>query len=225
MLPYPDLPANPAAVLGYSPSFIELEPTSPRLEFHASRYNAGLGSMNLTINSRDPAVRAALEATPSLSEATTRLGWDVGYGGEIRMEAVPFADVLQIMGVLYSLGFRFHSQLSNLQAQVQAYGVPPATQAAYDAFLRTATGFLQQVQALGLTPLGSRKGIRHVSNPRRALAVMHYTSAVLVTPDPHQANFVRITLRGLSRTDKLTLRTLAYDYFDQVGLRVQLYET
>ncbi len=54
---------------------------------------------------------------------------------------------------------------------------------------------------------------------------MHYASAVLVTPDPHEPNFVRVTLRGLSRTDKLTLRTLAYDYFGQAGLRVQLYET
>lgn len=224
MLPYLDLPANPAAVLGYSPSLIELDQPNPLLAFNAGRYNAALGSMELSIKSKDHTVRTALEAVASLADAIARIGWAVTDGGELRADRVPFDDVLQVMGILYGLGFRFHSQLANLQAQAEAYGVSPATQAAYDVFLGHASGFLQQVQSLMLTPLDSRKGIRQIAHPQRAVAVMHYSSAVFVTPDPHEPNFVCVTLRGLSRNDKLTLRTLAYDYFGQVGLRVQLYE-
>lgn len=71
MLPYSDLLANPAAVLGYSPSLIELDQPNALRDFQAGRYRAGLGSMELSIKSKDQTVRTALEAVASLAGAIT----------------------------------------------------------------------------------------------------------------------------------------------------------
>jgi len=222
---FPDQ-VNPAAVLGYSLPLIFAEQAAPLpvLDLDASRNNGGSGALDLNIMTPDPVFRQAIEAVPFLSALKENPRWNLSRFGSMTGK-VTYTEMLQLMAALYQVGVRFDSELANRQANAAAIGVPADVATAYRQFSLDATAFLQKVDALGLVALASRKGVRQVENPFRALALMHGSSAVMVNPDPFQAGYVHVTLRGcFFRTDALTLRALAYDHYEALGLRVQLFE-
>jgi hypothetical protein len=223
---------NPAAVAGYELPFIVADdppsggPTAEPL-FEAYRPIAHSGFMQVRVASTDPVFRQAAEAVPYFAAiAAASRQWQYPQFACFRADKVPYAQVLALMGELHRAGAVFDSELANRQARAAHAGMPADCRQAYDAFLRDADAFLQKAAQLGVQALVTRKGVREVVHPFRALALMHGSSAVLVTPDPYDAQFVQVTLRSqMWRADLLALRELAYRHYEGLGLRVQLTET
>ena len=216
---------NPAAILGYSLPFITLlDTTAPAFQFHAGRSSMSAGRMYTQMTIADPALLQALEAMPEFASLEKRSYVTASGNTSVIFKALPYAQLLALMGGLASLGIKFDTELANQQAKLTQSGVPLDARAAYDHFVQDATAFLNQVQSLNLPELASRKGIGPVERPMRSIGLAKGPSGVYVSPDPVDPRYVQVIVRGkISGADVVKIRDLAYDHYEKLGLRVQLF--
>jgi len=215
-------PFNPAAVLVHSMYRVGASGTSQHgtTTFKAGRRSDARTLMDMELHTTDQNLWRHVLNLPTLGARLAIIGAspsDVGF----RELEVPYDEMLELAGCLYRQGLTFDSALAHEQAKAAATAPELASVRAQALFTLQATTFLQQIEAMQLPELNTRKGIRQVDNPCRAVALAHYNDCVAVSPDPQSERYVHVRVR-LPLQHHATVRDMAFDYYETLGQRVLL---
>lgn len=215
-------PFNPAAVLVHSMYRVAASGTSQHgtTNFKAIRRSDARTLMDMDLHTTDPRLWQQVLGLPTIGARLVNIGAspaDVGF----RELEVPYDEMLELTSFLYRQGLTFDSVLAHEQAKAAATAPSPVAMQSLAAFTSQATAFLQQVEALRITELGTRKGIRQIDNPCRAVALAHYNDYVAISPDPQSERYVHVRVR-LPLQHHAVIRDMAFDYYEPLAQRVLL---
>jgi hypothetical protein len=203
---------NPAAVLGYAFEDVLFYP------FNLYRRGTGARNYEGSLQGVTPAQAASVL---DLGLAPARVSVPVAGPGQLYFDKLGYDDVLRLAGAC-ALGPGKDQHQALFAEQVRVAGlpaVPPGLQQAYEQFVALADGLFAALPS-GLAFLDGAKAPCSVEFPRRSRALAGKASGIYLMPDPFDARYVRMVLRGAGFLEAVAVRDLAYDYLAQQGKRL-----
>ena len=209
---------NPAAVMGYSPDHIIV--SVPRqTEMYAYRKGVRQGTYMGYVSCSDHYLLAKLLTLPMFANQKPSMS----SSALLYFNNRDFMEILDALVLMHRAGTEADDPLIFQHVVSKISGIVSlADQAAYGLFVQTADGFLRIIENLNLHCMEKTKGIRSVTSPRIARSMIAGTSGIHVIPDPYDARYVLINCYSMEKVEFLSVRNAAFDYYEPLGLRVEL---